>query len=217
MAQRAHAGQAARERFLLAASENLLVSSSTISARLGSQYVGLIDDTQSTSGDLSLCKGCGSCLILGWSCRKTSSHASSTHKKQKTKTAERISHKAKPIRCRFLRCDVCGTKSPISITEGARCRRPQLSRVPDQKASDLDGRSNAASTIAAATITEQSTEATAPKANQDHEVHSAEQPTISKKRPRAKKTSGLQALLAQRKVDAKAPGLDLMDFMKGAR
>ena len=216
MAQRAPAGQAARERFLLAASDNLLISSSMVSARLGSQYVGLIDDTQSTPDDLLLCKGCGSRLILGWSCKKTSSHASSRQRKQKTKTAERFSHQAKPVRCRFIRCDACGTKTPISTTKEPRRRRPQFSRLPRQKASDLDGRSDAAPVIAAATTTEQSIEAIIPRAKQDHEVHSVEQPIMSRKRPRTKKTSGLQALLARRKVDTKGPGLDLMDFMKGA-
>jgi len=216
MAQRAHAGQAARERFLIAASEKLQISSSTISARLASQFLDIVDGSSSTSRGPLLCKGCGSHIITGWSCKKISLRANSRQRKQASKTARRVMHELKPVGYYFLQCDGCGTKTPVSSPEISRGRRPQSGTRPGHKASDSKDKSGTATATVVDTSPRKPVEVITQAATQDNEVRPAELPAISKKRPRSKKTSGLQALLAQRKADSKGPSLDLMDFMKGA-
>lgn len=216
MAQLSQAGKSAKERFLIAASERLITSSSTVSARLGGQYLSLVGDDRNKSNNTAQCRGCGSHLIPGWSCKKVAQNSSARIEKRKTKTAQQASERFNSPKLRFLQCDRCDTRTPISGSRKPRRPRPVASLVQASKTTDLAAVNNATPVISTGTTSEPTTNPVISNIVAEPDARTTEYPTTSKKRTRTKKTSGLQALLAQRKADVKGPGLDLMDFMRGA-
>ncbi|GAB7343077.1 hypothetical protein MBLNU457_1160t1 [Dothideomycetes sp. NU457] len=214
MAQLSQAGKSARERFLIAASERLITSSPTVSARLGSQYLGLVDDDRTKLIDTIQCRGCGSYLIPGWSCKRVTQHSSSKTEKRKIKKPQQSS-KETNSKSLFLQCDRCDTRTPIANSRNPQRFKSRASSVQTPKSSDVAAVNDAPPAISTAAASTPTSKTVMSKIEEDSNTTTTAIPSTSKKRARNKKTSGLQALLAQRKADVKGPGLDLMDFMKG--
>lgn len=214
------AGKSARERFLTAASDILLISSPTVSARLGGQHLGLAGDDGSKSTDTVQCRACGSHLIPGWSCKKVTRNSSRRTEKRKKRAGGRAMEDSKSLKSQFLQCDRCDTRTPISKSRKARQQQPGFSQAHMAQLSNVGEANNATPVTPIEAASAPTSCAIKSNAEQGSDAVRLQRPatnvsTASKKRARTKKASGLQALLAQRKADVKGPGLDLMDFMKG--
>lgn len=207
---RAHSAEMlTRKQFLTKASGCLLASAPTVSARLATEYIKMIDGFDL---DTATCLACGITLVPGWSCKKIS-----LPRKRKANQS------ARPSR-RFYRCDKCGTLTPIKDKTSA--TKASSSTVQPAVQATIEGTRNVNSNPS--THGQRSGPA-APQTKDDHANDPSEvmkdaaaenvpaavsSTAASKKRARARKQGGLQALLAQRKTEPQSVGLDLMDFMK---
>jgi len=206
----------AQQRFLIEASERLLATAPTISSRLGAEHIR-VNDGARHQYDTPTCLACGIILIPGWSCRKVS---------------KGMSNHDTTLSPRFYECDKCGTRTIIRPSRKTSIKnqrmRPSLSTIhPKSQQSTPDSISTPSQTqeltaIRSRAPAEEIAHEPTPSSVVEPAISSpAAQPpnTASKKRARARKQGGLQALLAQRKTEGTAQagsvgGLDLMDFMK---
>ena len=203
---------AAQQRYLNAASERFLITSPSVSAILGANL--LKAGAENSVGD-SKCVGCGTTVIPGWSCRKVSSSKQGQRGARKHKQEAKIDSSTTSTPSQYYKCDRCSTKMPFNESPGSqRSRAPQAGVVSLHHA-----RSPQAVKPAPSGVTATDTKRHKSPISDTTMVRAAEDMTganfTSKKRARARKQSGLQALLAARnQPEPRTAGLDLMDFMK---
>lgn len=196
----------------------LAVTSPATSAFLGSQYLKVADHTDlesrsSDSRNQGFCSACGNILIPGWSCQIIQQVAGhSKVRKSAEKRAGTTASAANSIsKTTVYQCLRCNSKIRQSVQKSAKPRSAPTKSAQVQMvltpSSDLGTSSG---TSAPATPQPQ---ATGPPV-------SAAVNASSKKRARARKQGGLQAMLAKSKTETATSsagagfGLDLMDFMK---
>ena len=202
---------AARQRYLNAASERLLITSPSVSAILGANS---LKAGAENSEACSKCVGCGITLIPGWSCKKVSSSKQAQQGARKHKQEAKIDSSPRSTPSRDYKCDRCGTRMPFNKPS-----RPQrsvplhaaaLSPHPAGAAAVKNASPGVTATDARRNGPPMSDTTTGPGADDTFGPN-----VTSKKRARARKQSGLHALLAARnQPEPRNAGLDLMDFMK---
>ena len=191
----------ARLRFLNDSAHLIAVGSPTTSAVLSSHYNKLLAendlDLQASKKDQDsrrreVCGACGSLMIPGWSCHVIQGNI----EPQEAQRAKRISRKptSKLEKAKVYSCLRCHRKTVQPIV--ARESKVILKKSIVSKSQAIQH----AASAAPASITE--------SAN-----------ASSKKRAKARKQGGLQAMLAKSKTESLGPssggfGLDLMDLMK---
>ncbi|KAF2495905.1 hypothetical protein BU16DRAFT_360356 [Lophium mytilinum] len=195
-----------RLRYLKDAAHLLHAQSPTAAAVLGAQYDKLLVDRnldieasqkEWDSHRRDICGACGNLLIPGLSCQvtqETSSPKASTGPKSKRPVGD--VEKEMVYTC--AKCDA-KTIQPLQRPAKLLRRQPRISKSQDQT-----------NTNPRATAVSSDDTSTAPKSAN----------ASSKKRAKARKQGGLQALLDKSKSDTSKSrqgdfGLDLMDFMKG--
>lgn len=191
----------ARLRFLNDSAHLIAVGSPTTSAVLSSHYNKLLAendlDLQASKKDQDsrrreVCGACGSLMIPGWSCHVIQGNI----KPKEAQRAKKISRKptSKLEKAKVYSCLRCHRKTVQPIV--ARESKVILKKPIVSKSQTIQH----ATSAAPASITE--------SAN-----------ASSKKRAKARKQGGLQAMLAKSKTESLGPssrgfGLDLMDLMK---
>jgi len=209
----------ARQQFLRKASERILALSPTVSARLSAESIKLGNEIlQDTSANT--CLACGIFLIPGWSCRKAPKASSGRVKKPKSSP----DHAPTP---RSFQCDKCGTRTEMPSRKSVSKKHISPS-LPSSQSKDQKPQLNESSSSIGCRVP-QTAPASHPQQSPEGTQVSSPVPdttaplapasnVASKKRARARKQGGLQALLAQRKTETATQGgsggLDLMDFMK---
>ncbi|KAF2804918.1 uncharacterized protein BDZ99DRAFT_145769 [Mytilinidion resinicola] len=195
-----------RLQYLKDAAHLLHAQSPTAAAVLGAQYDKLLVDRnldleasqkEWDSHRRDICGACGNLLIPGRSCQVSQeSHSSKSSKAPKSKRRTGDVEKAMVYTC--SRCDA-KTVQPLQRPPKLLGRQAGISKSQNQT------NSNPRATAISSDDT-----STAPKSAN----------ASSKKRAKARKQGGLQALLDKSKSDTSKSrqgefGLDLMDFMKG--
>ena len=198
----------ARLRFLNDSAHLIAIGSPTTSAVLGSHYDKLLAendlDLQASKKDQDsrrreVCSACGSLMIPGWSCHVIQENI----KPKEAQRAKKFSRKS------------TGKLEKVKVYSCLRCHRKTVQHVLARESKVLLKKPivSKSQTIlhvasaAPASITEYAS-ATPKSAN-----------ASSKKRAKARKQGGLQAMLAKSKTEPLGPssgdfGLDLMDLMK---
>lgn len=188
-----------RLKYLDQAARTLVPSSSSVSAFLESQYDRILADNNlqvSGSRRRAVCGGCGQIIIPGWSCRALRKPRRMTRRRALEQcnggTGEKVDvHENRETRA--LQCDRCH-----AIIHGLQPRHPSKNRPLI---------ANSPRPVHAKM---------APAAPSEIRI-TAEKETTSKKRTRARKQSGLQALLVKSKESSLHQidfGLSLMDIMR---
>jgi len=214
----------ARRRFLTEASERLLSTSPTVSAQLGAEVIRL-DNDMVDDFHVKTCTACGIRLIPGWSCRKITKSLTKEDKNRKPNYAVASTP-------RFYECDKCGSRTQMTLRKPVNERQNSSSLAPDRnnvqkpQVSDTLPSHNvkvpdSAPSSHPEVVREPRQEDPAASTTETAALTPAvpASSAASKKRARARKQGGLQALLAQRKTETAssqgvAGSLDLMDFMK---
>ena len=183
----------ATARYLDHASQILLTSSPAISAHLQASRSHDPKDYEENSYSRKQeqpCRSCGNLMVSGWSCTSIPNTASKRTRK------DRLSMKGPNVETIKLQCLRCHAITTIESRKPA--RGIKVSRTSSQ----------AVATVATKVETSTFSPTTA----------SAESPSsISRKRPRAKKSTLLSQLATQQttaKTKPEGSSLDLMDFMK---
>jgi tartrate dehydratase beta subunit/fumarate hydratase class I family protein len=198
----------ARLRFLNDSAHLIAIGSPTTSAVLGSHYDKLLAendlDLQASKKDQDsrrreVCGACGSLMIPGWSCHVIQENI----KPKEAQRAKKFSRKStgKLEKVKVYTCLRCHRKTVQPVL--ARESKVLLKKPIVSKSQTIQH----AASAAPASITEYAS-ATSKSAN-----------ASSKKRAKARKQGGLQAMLAKSKTELLGPssedfGLDLMDLMK---
>jgi len=198
----------ARLRFLNDSAHLIAIGSPTTSAVLGSHYDKLLAendlDLQASKKDQDsrrreVCGACGSLMIPGWSCHVIQENI----KPKEAQRAKKFSRKptSKLEKAKVYSCLRCHRKTVQPVL--ARESKVLLKKPIVSKSQTIQH----AASAAPASITEYAS-ATPKSAN-----------ASSKKRAKARKQGGLQAMLAKSKTEPLGPssgdfGLDLMDLMK---
>lgn len=195
----------ARLRFLNDSAHLIAIGSPTTSAVVGSHYDKLLVendlDLQASKKDQDsrrreVCGACGSLMIPGWSCHVIQENMKPKEaqraKKMSRKSTSKL-EKAKVYSC--LRCHRKTVQPVVARESQVLLKKPIVSKIQH------------AASAAPASITEYAS-ATPKSAN-----------ASSKKRAKARRQGGLQAMLAKSKTEPLGPssggfGLDLMDLMK---
>ncbi|KAI9770585.1 MAG: hypothetical protein M1840_003176 [Geoglossum simile] len=205
----------ARLRYLDGAAHLLSVESPAVSAQLLSQYNTTASENELNPSDArkrSVCGACGNIMVPGWTCnvRSQRSGRKKGSKRSLEKRRSSRSQKTGPssvpgangIEMNELEmvyeCRVCGRATRQTLPKNPPPRRPARNTSP------ITGPLAPAKHLGADAI-----EPPKPAAAN----------ASSKKRAKARKQGGLQALLAKRKEVAEQTadfGLDLMDLMKRA-
>ena len=198
----------ARLRFLNDSAHLIAIGSPTTSAVLGSHYDKLLAendlDLQASKKDQDsrrreVCGACGNLMIPGWSCHVVQENI----KPKEAQRAKKISRKptSKLGKAKVYSCLRCHRKTVQPVV--ARESKVLLKKPIVLKSQTIQH----AASAAPASIAEYAS-ATPKSANAG-----------SKKRAKARKRGGLQAMLAKSKTEPLGPslggfGLDLMDLMK---
>lgn len=187
----------------------LIASSPSTSALLGAQRLKLTgkqEESDTSPNDGILCGSCGYILIPGWSCRKIQPNA--RHKRRNSlvnRQQQRQSTFAPKTHDMFYQCDKCGFEtlrpSVRRTTRSADTKASSVPLVTSSVAPDVGTHARSTSSVASKAASKDF-ESTIPLN------------TAIKKRPRARKPAGLQAMLANSKKGPVSSGLNLMDFMK---
>lgn len=204
MAQATTSATQARLRFLNEAADVLIASSPATSALLGVQH----DCLERNSGrprharDKTNCNACGAVLIPSWSCKRTKDLPKDglTTRSRKSNAAA-LSRSHAPT----FKCFTCGSRSCSTATRTSTSQCPPTDKTSREKT----GLTQDAPAIGKTSLTTVAT----PSPNGTEKLATSTDP--ARKRTRARKTGGLQALLLKSKVAPPASGLDLMDFLKG--
>ncbi|KAI9862165.1 MAG: hypothetical protein M1813_004941 [Trichoglossum hirsutum] len=204
-----------RLRYLNDAAHLLTVKSPAVSAQLLSQYNKIALKNELNPPDArrrGICGACGSIMVPGWTCH-IHSQGEESPRKTRRKRQKSKSHNAAPslvltpdgIEMNELRvlykCQVCGRTTRQIVPKKRASGRPAritavphpLTANPSIPAGNLDSNKVEPAKVASANAS-------------------------SKKRAKARKQGGLQALLAKKKEGGEQKGdfgLDLMDLMKG--
>jgi ribonuclease MRP protein subunit SNM1 len=186
----------ARLRYLKDAAHLLATTAPTTSRFLMSECNSLMFENgiePSESNRREACGACGTIMILGWHGKLEVEYSRVLRAKGK-----RATERAKAM---GYRCDSCGRQTRIELP--APSPRPKASNSSRMKLS---------SSIASNNTPLQ------PSASTQQTVPGISASSTGKKRTKAKKSSGLEAVLArQRAAESNRPsgfGLDLLDFMK---
>ena len=145
------------------------------------------------------CGACGTIMILGWD--GMVELQSQRSRRGKNASVRKATHLARAM---VYKCKSCGRKTRINISSSA----------PKQKSSSLSHAEHSSSITQTSNTSLLSGISTPPQHTSNP---SATTTSASKKRSKAKKQSGLEALLVrQRATDFRGSGfgLDLLDFMK---
>lgn len=160
-----------------------------------------------------MCNACGSTLIPGWSCQVDREYAiHSVVRKRKDRRARRTAPAQSGIsKTMVYHCLHCNSKIRQAVRNPSRSRalpRGSKAVIPPTSVRLSTEINSSSGHSASATPPPQTGGSTPPTVNAG-----------SKKRAKARKQSGLQAMLAKSKTEAAATagggfGFDLMDFMK---
>jgi RNase P subunit RPR2 len=201
-----------RLRYLNDAAHLLAVESPAVSAQLLSQYKKIALENVLNPPDArrrDICGACGSIMVPGWTCHVRSQPRRKTPRKRRKsksrKTAPSLALKIDGIETNELKmvynCQVCGRITRQILPKKQPPRRPtRITAVPHPS------------------IVNPSTPTRNLDSNKVESVKVASLNASSKKRAKARKQGGLQALLAKKKEGSEQRGgfgLDLMDLMKG--
>ena len=180
----------ARLRFLNESAHLLATTAPTISRQLTSRCNALMtDNTLDTSEAqrLNACGACGTIMIVGWEGTKKMESQPARRGK-----ALRDGQAVKQTKALVYLCETCGKKTRFPLSTKSQAYKHELTT------------SGLRSNITSQSSTKPSPASSAPEAK-----------SSSKKRAKAKKRGGLEAILAAKKAgDSSGFGLDLMDFMK---
>ena len=186
----------ARLRFLNDSAHLLATASPATSKFLMSKCNALMFDNgieQSESHKRKACGTCGTIMILGWDGKLEIESQRALRGKSTPRGTTRDR-----ARAMVYKCESCGRQTRLNITPPA----------PKTKALSLSNKNHSSSITQGSSPT-----LPPPKSN----ISSAASST-SKKRSKARKQAGLEAVLAkQRAIDSRGSsgfGLDLLDFMK---
>jgi RNase P subunit RPR2 len=181
----------ARLRFLNDSAHLLVTAAPSTSRHLRSRCDALMSENELAPSETykrDACGACGTIAILGWEGAIHTESQSSQQKKIRLN-----GQPAKQTKTMIYQCKTCGRKTRLPLgTPSSATRRKPISSEP-----------RLLPTSHSLTTSTPSSSVSEIKSN-------------SKKRAKARKRGGLEALLAARKPDSAASGfgLDLMDFMK---
>ncbi|KAH8601323.1 hypothetical protein B0O99DRAFT_501592 [Bisporella sp. PMI_857] len=189
-------GLSARFRYLHNSAHLLVITAPATSKHLMSRSNSLMFDSgieRSDSQRWTSCGACGVILINGWNStakiesQRAVQRAAATHQPSRSKAKEIV-----------YECDSCNKITRINVqpAEARKRARPSYSALGPVKSS---------------------TQATQPPTKPEQTPSATPANSSSKKRAKARKLGGLEALLANKKAfEARQSGfgLDLMDFMK---
>lgn len=192
----------ARLRYLNDSAHLLATTAPTTSKYLVSKCNSLMFDNsieQPESHKRKVCGACGTIMILGW-------HGRVELQSQRSRRGKNVSAEKATDRARAMvyKCESCGRKSRINISSSA----------PKRKSSSVSHTEHLSSITPTSNTPLLPGISTPPQPTSNT---SATTTSASKKRSKAKKQSGLEAILArQRATDSRGSGfgLNLFDFMK---
>jgi RNase P subunit RPR2 len=184
----------ARLRYLNDSAHLLATTAPATSKYLMSKCNSLMFDSnieQSDSHKQKVCGACGTVMILGWEGKLQVESGRARRRKSTPKKATN-----NRVRAMVYKCESCGSKTRLDIS-------PSPSSVPKDKSVSLSHANLRSSTL--------------PTSNTSSLLLNTPPPQ-AKKRTKARKQGGLEAILARQKAtDSRGSsgfGLDLLDFMK---
>jgi RNase P subunit RPR2 len=205
-----------RLRYLDGAAHLLSVASPAVSAQLLFQYNKIASENELDSSDArkrSVCGACGNIMVPGWTCHVRSQSTGSKRVSKKSLRKRRSSGRPRTTAPGSVpgaggsemkglemvyECRVCGRATRQTSPKKPPSRRPARNTAP---------------------MTSPSTPAKHLGVDAMESPRPASTNASSKRRAKARKQGGLQALLAKRKEGVEQTGdfgLDLMDLMKQA-
>jgi ribonuclease MRP protein subunit SNM1 len=194
----------ARLRYLNGSAHLLATTAPATSKYLMSKCNSLMFDNnveQSESHKRKACGACGTIMILGWDGKlKLDSQRAQRGKSTPRRTTDRA-------RAMVYKCESCGRETRLNMSSSA----------PKHKALSLSNAQDSSSVTQASNTSLLSGDPTPPQAKSNI-PSTPSGSSSSKKRTKARKQGGLEAILArQRATDSRRSsgfGLDLLDFMK---
>ena len=180
----------ARLRFFNESAHLLATTAPATSRQLISRCNALMTDNEPDTSEaqrLNACGACGTIMIVGWEGTKKMESQPARRGK-----GPRDGQAVKHTKALVYHCETCGKKTQSPLGTKLQAYRQNLTT------------SGLRSNITSQSITKPSPASSAPEAK-----------SSSKKRAKAKKRGGLEAILAAKKAgEYSGFGLDLMDFMK---
>lgn len=199
-------GLTARLRYLNDSAHLLAATAPATSKYLMSKCNSLMFDNdieQPESHKEKACGACGTIMILGWGGKLEIDFQSA--RRRKSTPLKSATDRARAM---VYKCESCGRKTRITISPSPLPRHKSISLSHTKHSSGTAGASNTSSLSGNPTVQEaKSNNPSTPSAS-----------SSSKKRTKARKQGGLEAILARQKAtDSRGPsGFDLLDFMKKA-